>query len=57
MKFRSAAELYREKALQVGIDMSRPDESPSDRTRPTSRRERVAAMFRVFGVNGASAPK
>jgi hypothetical protein len=56
-KFRSAAELYREKASQFGIDMAQPLDTSPDQVPSTSRRDRVAAMFRVYGVTGVNTQK
>jgi hypothetical protein len=56
-KFRSAVDLYRKKASQFGPDMAQPVEGSPDQAPPTSRRDRVAAMFRVYGVTGVSTQK
>jgi len=56
-KFRSAADLYRKKAAQSGIDMAQSVERSPDEVPPTRRRDRVAAMFRVYGVTGMNTQK
>jgi hypothetical protein len=56
-KLRSAAELYRQKASQFGIDTAQSVERSPDQMPQTSRRERVAAMFRVYGVTGVNPQK
>jgi hypothetical protein len=56
-KLRAAADLYRQKALSLGHDLpAEPDEAPMALP-ATSRRDRVAAMFRTYGVTGAADQK
>jgi hypothetical protein len=51
-KLRAMADLYRQKASSLGHEMPpQPDEGPKDRP-VASKRERIAAMFRTYGMNG-----
>jgi hypothetical protein len=54
-KLRAAADLYRQKASSLGHDQPLPPDHASGPA--TSRRDRVAAMFRTYGVTGVADQK